>query len=51
MAVSKVKIPISISLPFDLVCEIDEISKKKDLSRSALILKAIEKSLEEKKSV
>ena len=50
MAVPNVKVPISISLPYDLVCEVDEICKKKDLSRSAFILEAIEKSIEEKRA-
>ncbi len=49
MAVPNVKVPISISLPYDLVCEVDEICRKKDLSRSSYILELIKKDLEQRK--
>lgn len=51
MAVSNVKVPISISLPYGLVCEIDEVVKKKDLSsRSSFIVELIKKDLEQRKN-
>lgn len=50
MAVSKVKVPISISLPYGLVCQIDEKVKEKDLSsRSSYIVELVKKDLEQRK--
>lgn len=51
MATKKLIVSVSVSLPYDTLCEIDEIVKENELdSRSAFILESVKKSIREKRA-